>query len=202
MWVTYPGSGTAWSPDLDGSGNAVVARQQIAIRNSSPSSGPRNSVSVAGINFTGSSLGTIGVENAADFTVGLPEPGGLSALYVTFPALPRPERLSPRACRSPANSAPVLAVAETLNGSTQVNFQVPYEVVTSPSLPTATAQTVYVIELSFNGQSAFISPGLSPPAIFSLSANLPAFQHATDYSLVTPQNPAQPGEVVIIYATG
>jgi len=56
--------------------------------------------------------------------------------------------------------------------------------------------------VQFNGQSAFISAAITAPAIFSVSADVPAIQHSADYSLVTSQNPAQPGETVIIYGTG
>jgi uncharacterized protein (TIGR03437 family) len=56
--------------------------------------------------------------------------------------------------------------------------------------------------VQFKEQSAFISAAITPPAIFSISPGLPAIQHSADYSLVTSQNPAQPGETVVIYGTG
>jgi uncharacterized protein (TIGR03437 family) len=43
---------------------------------------------------------------------------------------------------------------------------------------------------------------LSPPEVFRLDGAQGAIQHASDYRLVTSSDPAERGEVVIVYATG
>lgn len=45
-------------------------------------------------------------------------------------------------------------------------------------------------------------PARVAPGIFTLPDGSAAIQHASDYSLVTPANPAGKGEVVIVYLTG
>ena len=35
-----------------------------------------------------------------------------------------------------------------------------------------------------------------------MSDGTPAIEHSADYSLLTPSNPAHPGEVILVYATG
>jgi uncharacterized protein (TIGR03437 family) len=44
---------------------------------------------------------------------------------------------------------------------------------------------------------AFVNPG-----VFALPDGHGAILHTSDYSVVTPENPARPGEIVAIYATG
>jgi uncharacterized protein (TIGR03437 family) len=74
-------------------------------------------------------------------------------------------------------------------------------------IPTELTGTSATVRVTVNGQaSALATISLSPvsPGIFTVTADgqeAGAFTHI-DGSLVTPQNPAHAGEVVILYATG
>jgi len=91
--------------------------------------------------------------------------------------------------------APILAVAGLSSGMQQINFQVPFEA----NLRSAAAN---LVEVRYQGASTFVVPQVVGPGIFVLSDGTPAIQHAADYSLVTPDNPARSGETIIIYLTG
>ena len=90
--------------------------------------------------------------------------------------------------------APLLAVADipVANpvGMQQINFQVPFEAQTN------------LVEVRYQGLSTFVLPEVVAPGIFIMPDGSGAIQHAADYSLVTPSNPAAPGETIVIYATG
>lgn len=204
--ATYLGSGTVNSIVLDGSGNAVVAGSQIAMRNTAASPSPGNNASVIKIAPAGVSLINIGIEEAAEFQIGLPAPGGLAAVYVfgvnvagTFvaPGLPLPTQLGGFTVLVNGIPSPIVAVAGTSGrgNEAQVNIQVPYE----SAGPNPQAN---IVEVRFNGQTGFATPQQASAGIFVLPSGIAAIQHASDYSLVTLQNPVHPGETVIIYATG
>jgi uncharacterized protein (TIGR03437 family) len=56
--------------------------------------------------------------------------------------------------------------------------------------------------IQYQGSSIFAFPQIAGPGIFTLSDGTPAIEHSADYNLVTPSNPAHPGEVILVYATG
>jgi uncharacterized protein (TIGR03437 family) len=206
LWATYLGGGAANALVVDRAGNATVAGFAIAMRKTAASPAPGNSASAVKIALNGTSLSNIFVQNAAQFQVGLPASGGLAALYISgvgavgssaASGLPLPPQLGGFTIQVDDIPAPLLAVAGLSSGNeAQLNFQVPFEV--TPDM----SPQPRMMEVDFNGQSAFIAPEQTPPGIFTLNTGVAAIQHASDYSLQTLQNPVHPGEAVIAYATG
>jgi uncharacterized protein (TIGR03437 family) len=92
------------------------------------------------------------------------------------------------------SAAPILAVADH-DLYQQINIQ----------MPTARAAQNRVVQVTQNGQSsqATFNEGYDPnhwSVFFADSSNRGVFQHA-DYSSVTDDHPAKPGEALIGYAT-
>lgn len=56
--------------------------------------------------------------------------------------------------------------------------------------------------MKYQGLSSYALPNPSDPGIFTLADGSGAIQHGADYRLVTAQDPARKGEVIIVYATG
>ncbi len=158
-------------------------------------------------------IGNIVVTNAASFEPGLPDRGSLGTIFCTGLAVdgvvradhfPLPKTLAGVTVTVGGTPAPLLAVAN-LGAYQQINFQVPQTVAVNPDV---TAQVI----VTQNGVSGSASPtlrGNSPGAFFRvLQGDKPygipygIFQHVSDYSLVTTENPAVAGETVIAYLTG
>jgi uncharacterized protein (TIGR03437 family) len=78
---------------------------------------------------------------------------------------------------------------------TQINFVVPNNLL-SGSVP------VRVVRQGVTGPEAAITLAEAAPRLFSASGGFAIAQHGADYSLVTPDAPARPGEVIVVYATG
>jgi len=79
--------------------------------------------------------------------------------------------------------------------ATQINLQVPFEVPLGSAplrvqrgLQASALRTLTVVATS--------------PGIFTTAGGQPAVVHAADFSLVTTQNPARPGEYLAVFATG
>lgn len=85
--------------------------------------------------------------------------------------------------------APVLFVS-----ACQINFVVPTEFVPG-TLP------VTVVKQGLHGPRADIMLVDGAPALFSLGEGYAVAQNA-NYELITPQAPARPGDIVVVYATG
>jgi uncharacterized protein (TIGR03437 family) len=153
------------------------------------------------------------VVNAASFQSGLPAGGSLATAFcsnitdtkikpgVYVASSPLPYELGGFGISVNGFLAPILAVVVTSSGrsmNAQINFQVPSE------------RNISVIGLGslFPG-----SMGIGPVAELTPLPALPRWggffsdangyaiaQHASDYSVVTPENPARPGETIIGYA--
>jgi len=78
---------------------------------------------------------------------------------------------------------------------TQINFVVPDNLLTG-NVP------VRVVRQGVTGPEVTISLVDAAPRLFATQAGYAIAQHGTDYSVVTPDAPAHPGEVVVVYATG
>jgi uncharacterized protein (TIGR03437 family) len=118
---------------------------------------------------------------------------------VVAPGLPLPTQLGDVTILVDGVAAPILAVVTRTTSSvptTQVNFQVPFEVAKG------TGPQPHTVEVQYAGESAFVTPQQAAPGVFTLPDATGVVQHGADYSLVTAQNPADPGETVIVYATG
>jgi uncharacterized protein (TIGR03437 family) len=149
--------------------------------------------------------GQIVITSAASFQRGLPPKGSISSAFCTglqvqgviyATTKPLPFTLEGISVAVGGAQAPILAVADG-GGYQQINFEVPQEAVpNSDGTWTVTASQGGV---QLTTQAASLQ---SPGDFFWVGTNLAAFQHAADYSLVSEQNPAHPGEVLIGYLTG
>jgi hypothetical protein len=122
------------------------------------------------------------------FVHGLSLPASLTAS-----TLPWPTQLGGASISVGGLPAPILSISN-VNGGQQINFQVPAG---APA-----DGTLAEVDLSFQGTTTIAQPARVAPGIFALPDGSGAIQHSSDYSLVTPANPAQPGETVIVYLTG
>jgi uncharacterized protein (TIGR03437 family) len=149
-------------------------------------------------------IGNIIVTLPASFQVGLPFPGSIATLFCTglqvdgvvaANSVPLPFSLAGVTVTVDGAPAPLFAVA-TLGGYQQINFQVPMEASVSPDAAaivvqqngvrgSGTAQWSYAPDL-------FVIPGTQDGI----------FQHGADFTLVTKDHPARPGEILVAYLTG
>jgi uncharacterized protein (TIGR03437 family) len=143
-----------------------------------------------------------GVVNAATFTAPLVRGelgtifgSGFAATPASATKTPWPVSLGGIQVTVAGTPAPLYFV----NG-TQINFQVPFEAPISGSVP---------VVVSLNGAAApaqQVAMAEYAPGIFGYARTAtildPIIVHGADNSLVTPDNPASAGEVLVIYATG
>jgi uncharacterized protein (TIGR03437 family) len=76
----------------------------------------------------------------------------------------------------------------------QINFLIPYE------LNTLTAN-VQVVRQGVAGPTASLMMSNTAPGFFEWNGNLAVAEHA-DGNVITPSNPATPGEIIVLYAAG
>jgi uncharacterized protein (TIGR03437 family) len=152
-------------------------------------------------------IGNIVVTSGASFQPGLPPKGSIGTIFCTglrvsgivgASGTPLPTSLAGVTVTVGGVAAPLFAVAD-LGGYQQINFQVP--VPDSGVLPFEGTQ-VTVAQSGAQG-STTVKASPSPGDFFRIpGTQYGIFQHAADYSLVTPDNPARAGEIIIAYATG
>jgi len=165
-------------------------------------------------------LGQSATVNAASYTSGV-APGSIAAIFgtgltrgvdgvVRASSVPLPYSLRGTSVLVNGIPAPIFAIAD-INGQEQINFQVPWEVQGEPlppqtalSLIVVTANPVVSIVVVNNGE---VSPALRAPffnvqpAVITTDGTHAVAVHS-DYSLVTGQNPARPGDYVTLYGVG
>jgi uncharacterized protein (TIGR03437 family) len=133
--------------------------------------------------------------NAASYAPGLPFAGGLASLFLS--GLNETAGVT---LRVGGESADILGIAQLPGGGQQINFRVPLDRgIGQPNFGTAQFP---VIEIDANNTATYLGALPVAPGIFTLADGSAAVQHASDYALVTAQNPIKPGEIIIIYATG
>lgn len=165
-------------------------------------------------------LGQSATVNAASLATGV-APGSIATIFgtgltrgvngvVSSPGGPLPYSLRGTSVLVNGIPAPIYAVAN-VNGLEQINFQVPWETRGESNPPQAglspivvTTKPAVTIVVVNNG---VLSPALkayfydTQPAIVTSDGSHAVAVHA-DYSLVTSQNPARPGDVITLYGVG
>jgi len=148
------------------------------------------------------------VVSAANFGPGLPARGSLTSIFcfcsslvgidrlVVAETMPLPLKLAGVEVSIGGSPAPLLAVAPG-NGYYQINAQVPLQ-------PKSTIGVEAIIKIA-QGPVVFshvVPLGKGPGEFFRFTGSEGAFQKASDFSPISEQNPALPGEAVIGYMTG
>ena len=157
-------------------------------------------------------ISNIAVTSAADYSLGVPAPGGAASIFCTGLSvtgiqratfLPLPFNLAGVQVTIGGFPAPRYAVA-SVGDSQQINVQVPAELVYASTLSTSVVVTQ-------GGQSGSIMASLivdNPGQLFSFPNADPnavpagIFQRFSDYSLITSTNPAKSGDILIVYGSG
>jgi uncharacterized protein (TIGR03437 family) len=197
VWSTYLGSGSVDALALDPAGNVYATGVQIEVNG--PSMGGAIGVLKIAPGVSPLDVPANSFMNAASYAPGLPLKGGLASLFLSGLNImgtilgsgsPLPTDLAGVSILVGGARAPILFVTPLASGMQQIDFQVPFEAASNS------------VEIRYQGSSTSAFPQTAPPGIFTLSDGTPAIQHSTDYSLVTPSNPAHPGETIIVYATG
>ena len=145
------------------------------------------------------------VVNAASYESGV-SPGTLATIFgqglsdvsgvVVAGGNPLPGQLAGVIVLVNGIAAPIFSVAYA-NGEDQISFQVPIETPTGPS-----AAEVQVLLHNFQVADVFTDSFTEDPGIFVYQGNYAIAVFASNYALVGPDNPALPGDVIILYATG
>jgi uncharacterized protein (TIGR03437 family) len=121
--------------------------------------------------------------------------------YVAQSAEPLPFSLAGLGVDVNGAAAPILAVViPPAGGLAQINFQVPLE--RNFENPLSSQPGTLEVDLSIGGSIA-LSPLAAAPVFggfFSDGKGYAIAQHAADYSRVAIDNPAHPGETIIVYA--
>jgi uncharacterized protein (TIGR03437 family) len=165
-------------------------------------------------------LGESATVNAASFVSGV-APGSIGTIFgtgltravkgvVQAPSVPLPYSLRGTSVLVNGFPAPIFAVAN-VNGQEQINFQVPWEI-QGETIPPQTALSLITVAANPSVSIVVVNNGAISPALRAFSYGIqPAIitsdgTHAvavhTDYSLVTSQNPARPGDVITLYGVG
>jgi minor extracellular serine protease Vpr len=152
----------------------------------------------------GSALTDTVVLNAASFEPGIC-PGGLATIFgpdltsvssvVIAPRLPLPTVLANVSVVVNGVPAPIYSIAFA-DRQDQISFQVPYATATGPG-----AVEIEVFDGDIQTADIFTDSFVQDPGIFVYNNHALAV-HPSDGALVTPDDPAFPGEVLILYATG
>lgn len=155
------------------------------------------------------------VTSAGSFRLGMPPKGSIASIWCTglsvhgivlAETLPLPFELAGIQVSVGGAPAPLLGLAEG-PGYQQINIQVPLEAqFPRPSESCSfDCYSLVPLEVEQDGQRGLgFGASFSSPGEFFLwpGTNFGIFQHAEDYSLVTPDNPARPGETLYAYLTG
>lgn len=160
-------------------------------------------------------IGNIVVTSAASFEPGVPAKGSIATIFCTglegisgtvaAQSTPLPRELAGVRVRVGGAEAPIFAVA-SMPGYQQINIQVPQEA--AIELPSAwpagdnEAWVDVVVEQGARRASVRVAMRKAAGDFFELGDGFAILQHASDYSLVTRDNPARPEEDLIAYLTG
>jgi uncharacterized protein (TIGR03437 family) len=145
------------------------------------------------------------IVNAASYLPGV-SPGGLATVFgqdlssvngvVVANTNPLPLVLGNVSVTVNGRPAPLFSVAYA-NGQDQISFQVPYKTETGPG-----AADVRVYNFNSLVTELITDSFTEDPGIFIYQGKYAVAVAGSDNSLIGPNNPAIPGEVIILYATG
>jgi uncharacterized protein (TIGR03437 family) len=145
------------------------------------------------------------VVNSASFLAGI-SPGGLATIFgqdlttvsgvVTAGSDPFPYTLAGVQVTVNRVAAPLFSIAYA-NGEDQISFQVPYSTTVGPG-----SALVEVFDYNQQVASIVTDSFTEDPGIFAYGSNYAVAASGTDGSLIGPNNPAIPGEVLVLYTTG
>lgn len=148
--------------------------------------------------------GTTAIVNAASFQEGI-SPGALATIFgenlttvngtIVAQTSPLPDHLAGVQVFVSGFPAPLYSITD-VNGEDQISLQVPYEAPTGPL-----AAEIQVIDEGTVVADFFADSFTEDPGIFVYDGNY-AIATASDYSLIGPNNPAIPGEALVLYVTG
>jgi len=144
------------------------------------------------------------IVNTASYESGI-SPGALATIFgnnlttvsgaVLANTNPLPTSLAGVEVSVSGYSAPIYGIAYT-GGEDQISIQVPYEAPTGPG-----AAEIQVFDKGVLVADFFTDSFTEDPGIFTYNGNF-AIAEASDYSLIGPNNPAIPGEPLVLYVTG
>lgn len=145
------------------------------------------------------------IVNAASYLPGI-SPGGLVTIFgqdlsrvsgtVVANTNPLPFVLGNVSVTVNGRNAPLFSVAY-VNGQDQISFQVPYKTATGPN-----AAEVRVYDSNTLVAVIITDSFTEDPGIFIYNGKYAVAVSGTDNSLIGPNNPAFPGEVIVLYTTG
>ncbi len=146
----------------------------------------------------------VAVVNAASYLPGI-SPGGLITIFgqnlsnvsgiVYAGTDPLPTQLAGVEVFINGFAAPIYGVAYA-GGEDQISVQVPYDAPVGPG-----AGQVQVYNNGVLEASVIVDSFTEDPGIFMYNGTYAVAVHA-DYTLVGPNDPAQPGETIVLYTTG
>ena len=165
---------------------------------------------VFGLTVVGSTpfVSSVGFVNGASFAVGW-VPGSLGSIFGTgltaglegilqASSFPLPNELGGVSVTVNGIPAPILSLAN-VSGQEQINIQVPVDVPAPVDDITVTIENNGSVA-SFSGiRTHLVQPGVFQ---FTLPGGLFAAALHSDFSAVTPDNPARPSEVILLFLTG
>ncbi len=145
-----------------------------------------------------------GVTNGASFASGI-SPGAIATIFGTGLStahgvmlagnLPLPRQLLATSVTVGGVAASLIAVAN-LNGSEQINFQVPWETAAH-----ASAQVV-VTNNGVSSQPVQVTVHAALPGVFTVDGVNAVALHGVNNQPISAASPAAKGEVIVLYATG
>ena len=182
--------------DLALAGAAVIVHGKSAATASVAKIGPQGRPS----NLTANSL-----TSAASLAPGVPYSGGLASLFVSgltgvngtvaAHGYPLPTELAGVTVKVGGEPAPILAVASVPDGQQQINFQVPFD--QGGKAISRQLSKLTITELRHLSERSGWLREYSRSRMVRQPCSTPS-----DFTLVTPAHPVDPGETLVIYATG
>jgi uncharacterized protein (TIGR03437 family) len=155
--------------------------------------------------------GDVAIVNAASYEPGV-SPGGLATIFgdilsqsggiVYAYSNPLPDILSGVQVFIGGIPAPIYGIAfGDANTQDQISVQVPYAAPVGPSAAEIKIVDSGAVVADFFADSFTEDPGIFTYTVSGSTDNF-AIAEASDYSLIGPDNPANPGDALVLYVTG